>query len=101
MPGAVPADIAKVCTQEISAQEVRKSLQFLEHKGFLKQVDENVYKQTEKSVQGSKEGLPIAIRSMNRQMGYLAIDSLSTHSLSVVLILFPKFPGYVFPTFLI
>ena len=76
MPGALPADIAKVCTQEISAQEGRKSLQFLEHKGFLKQVDENVYKQTEKSVEGSKEGLPIAIRSMHRQMGYLAIDSL-------------------------
>ena len=63
MPGAMPGEIAKMCTQEISAFEVRKSLAFLERAGFLKQVGENVYVQTEKSVEGSKEGLPLAIRS--------------------------------------
>ena len=76
MPGAMPGEIAKACTQEVSALEVRKSLAFLERAGFLKQVGENVYEQTEKSVEGSKEGLPLAIRSMHREMGNLAVDSL-------------------------
>ena len=76
MPGAMPGEIAKMCTQEISALEVRKSLAFLERAGFLKQIGENIYVQTEKSVEGSKEGLPLAIRSMHREMGNLAVDSL-------------------------
>ena len=76
MPGAMPGEIAKMCTQEVSALEVRKSLAFLERTGFLKQIGENVYVQTEKSVEGSKEGLPLAIRSMHREMGTLAVDSL-------------------------
>lgn len=82
MPGAMPGEIAKMCTQEISALEVRKSLAFLERAGFLKQVGENVYVQTEKSVEGSKEGLPLAIRSMHREMGNLAVDSLDRFSSS-------------------
>ena len=76
MPGAMPGEIAKMCTQEVSALEVRKSLAFLERAGFLKQVGENIYVQTEKSVEGSREGLPLALRSMHREMGHLAIDSL-------------------------
>ena len=35
MPGAMPGEIAKACTQEVSALEVRKSLAFLERAGFL------------------------------------------------------------------
>ena len=77
MPGAMPGDIAKACAQDVSALDVRKSLAFLERTGFLKQVEENVYVQTEKSVMGSKEGLPLAIRSMHRAMGNLAVDSLN------------------------
>jgi uncharacterized protein (TIGR02147 family) len=73
----MPGDIAKACAQDVSALDVRKSLSFLERAGFLKQVRENVYEQTEKSVEGSKEGLPLAIRSMHRAMGNLAVDSLN------------------------
>ena len=69
-------EIAKMCNQDISAYEVRKSLIFLERTGLLKKVGEETYEQTEKSVKGSKEGLPIAIRSMHREMGRLAVDSL-------------------------
>jgi uncharacterized protein (TIGR02147 family) len=83
MPGAMPGEIAKMCTQEISALEVRKSLAFLERAGFLKQIGENVYVQTEKSVEGSKEGLPLAIRSMHREMGTLAVDSLDRFTAEV------------------
>lgn len=77
MPGAMPGDLAKVCTQEISALEVRKSLHFLEQKGFLKQTAENVYEQTEKAVTGSKEALPLAIRMMHQEMGRLGIESIN------------------------
>ena len=76
MPGAMPGEIAKACTQEISALEVRKSLAFLERAGLLKQVRENVYEQTDKAVVGSKEGLTLAIRSMHREMGRLGIESI-------------------------
>ena len=76
MPGAMPGEIAKACVQEVSALEVRKSLQFLERARFLRQVGENTYEQVEKDVVGSKEGLPLAIRSLHREMGRLAIDSL-------------------------
>ena len=76
MPGAMPGEIAKACTQEISALEVRKSLAFLERAGFLKPVRENVYEQTDKAVVGSKEGLTLAIRSMHRVMGRLGIESI-------------------------
>ena len=76
MPGAMPGEMAKMCNQEISAYEVRKSLMFLERAGLLKKIGEETYEQTEKSVLGSKEGLPIAIRSMHREMGRLAVDSL-------------------------
>lgn len=76
MPGAMPGEIAKMCNQEISAYEVRKSLLFLERAGLLKKIGEETYVQTEKSVIGSKEGLPLAIRTMHREMGRLAVDSL-------------------------
>jgi len=76
MPGSMPGEIAKACTQDISALEVRKSLNFLEKAGFLKQTAENVYEQTEKAVSGSKEAFPLAIRKMHREMGRLGIESV-------------------------
>lgn len=76
MQGSMPGEMAKVCCQEVSALEVRKSIAFLERAGLLKKVGEDAYVQTEKSVMGSKEGLPLAIRSMHREMGRLAIDAL-------------------------
>ena len=80
MPGAMPGEMAKACCQEISAYDVRKSLMFLERAGLLKKVGEEAYEQTEKSLVGSKEGMPLAIRSMHREMGRLAVDSLEKFS---------------------
>ena len=76
MPGAMPGEIAKACTQEVSALEVRKSLAFLEKAGFLKLSQDNVYEQTDKAVTGSKEALPLAIRMMHREMGLLGVESV-------------------------
>ncbi len=80
MPGSMPGEIAKACTQEVSALEVRNSLKFLEKAGFLKQTAENVYEQTEKSVTGSKEAFPFAIRMMHREMGHLGVESVDRFS---------------------
>ena len=71
MPGAKPLEMAKACNQEISAEEVRDSLAFLTKTGFLKK-QEDSYVQTEKTVIGTKESLPIAVRGMHKEMASLA-----------------------------
>ena len=72
MPGKRPLEMAKACHQNISAEEVRDSLAFLVKTGFLKREDEHLYVQTEKTVIGSKESVPIAIRAMHKEMASLA-----------------------------
>lgn len=76
MPHAKPLDIAKRFYPEISAADVRNSMNFLVHAGFLKKVEEGVYKQTEKGVVGSSKAFPMAIRGMHYQMGKLAVDAI-------------------------
>ena len=63
MPGAAPRDIADECKEHVSAEEVRDVLNFLVKAGFLKKDGEKVYSQTEQTVIGSPEALPIAIRA--------------------------------------
>ena len=72
MPGARPLEMAKACEQEISAEGVRDVLAFLVKTGFLKRESEHLYVQTEKTVIGSKESVPIAIRAMHKEMASLA-----------------------------
>ena len=76
MPGAKPLELAHQCYPVVSAAEVRYSLDFLCRADFLKKVDEDSYKQTEKIVTGSSEAIPLALRSMNRQMSKLAVDAI-------------------------
>lgn len=76
MPGAPPNDLAKKIKHTFSAQHVRESLAFLVKAGLLRETGENAYEQTDKAITGSKEAIPLAIRSMNRQMIDLARESL-------------------------
>ena len=76
MPGAKPLELAHQCYPVVSAAEVRYALDFLCRTDFLKKVDEDTYKQTEKIVTGSSEAIPLALRSMNRQMSKLAVDAI-------------------------
>lgn len=76
MPGALPNDIAKKIKHTFSAQHVRESLAFLVKAGLLRETDDNTYEQTDKSITGSSEAIPLALRSMNRQMIDLARESL-------------------------
>ena len=80
MPGACPRDIADECKEHVSAEEVRDILNFLVKAGFLKKDGEKVYSQTEQNVIGSKEALPLAIRSMQKEMACMAMRSIDRYT---------------------
>lgn len=75
-PGAKPLELARNCYPVVSATEVRQSLDFMVHANFLKKIGEDTYVQTEKIVTGSSEAIPLALRSMNRQMSKFATDAI-------------------------
>ena len=60
----------------VSAAEVRHSLDFMCQAEFLKKIGEDTYVQTEKVVTGSSEAIPLALRSMNRQMSKFATEAI-------------------------
>ena len=82
MPGARPRDIAEECKEYVSAEEVRDILAFLVKAGFLKKDGEKIYSQTEQTVIGSKEALPIAIRAMHKEMGNMAVRAVDRYNTS-------------------
>ena len=75
MPGATPGEMAKMCYPEISALEVRDSLDFLTKAGLLKKVDGN-FEQSETSVKGTTDATRLALRGMHREMSKLATPAL-------------------------
>ena len=76
MPGAKPLELAHNCYPEVTAAAVRQSLDFMLRTDFLKKVGEDAYVQTDKVVTGSSEAIPLALRSMNRQMSQLAAEAV-------------------------
>ena len=69
-------NIAKKCRFRVSIQDVEQSLAFLLRVGLLRKTIKGKFVQTEKIVEGDTERIPIAIRSMNRQMAQLAEHAL-------------------------
>jgi uncharacterized protein (TIGR02147 family) len=78
MPEADPGEIAACIRSKTTALDVREVLQFLVKAGFLLKTDKGTYEQTEKSVKGSKEAIPLAMRSMNREMAKLGVNAIDT-----------------------
>ena len=76
MPGATPSELAKKCCNEISAEEVKNSLNFLAKNDFLKKIGDNTFEQTAKSIVGNPESTQLALRDMHREMAGLAAASL-------------------------
>ena len=76
MPGATPGEMAKMCYNETSAQEVRESLDFLTRTGLLKKEKDGAFKQSETSVSGTPDATRLALRGMHRQMAQLAAPAL-------------------------
>ena len=78
MPEADPGEIAACIRSKTTALDVREVLQFLVKAGFLLKTGKGTYEQTEKSVKGSKEAIPLAMRSMNREMAKLGVNAIDT-----------------------
>ena len=76
MPGATPGEMAKMCYNETSAQEVRESLDFLTRSGLLKKTDGDIFELAETSVTGTPDATRLAMRGMHRQMAELATPAL-------------------------
>ena len=77
MPGAKPLTLAHACRPNITAAEVSDVLNFLVKGGFLKKNDKGDYVQTDKSLTtGPMSVTPVAVRTMHRQMGELALDAI-------------------------
>jgi len=72
MPGANPEDVAEMCWQPITADEVRKSLDFMVSVGILRRKSKDVYEQTDKALVGDSEVMPLVVRSMHREMAGFA-----------------------------
>lgn len=75
-PGAKPLTLARMCYPKANATEVRESLDFMVHAGILHKKDEHVYEQAEKIVSTYSEIMPLAIRSMHRQMAKFAGEAV-------------------------
>lgn len=72
MPGATPKAVAEMCWQPITADEVRKSLNFMVSVGILQRKSKNVYVQAEKALVGNSDVMPLVLRSMHREMAGFA-----------------------------
>ena len=80
MPNADPSEIATKIREKTSALDVREILGFLVKTGLFVKTGNGTYEQTEKSVKGSKEAIPLAIRTMNKKMAALATRSIEKDS---------------------
>ena len=78
MPGTLPNEMAKRIKHPYTAQQVRDSLSMLTRAKFLEETSENVYRQTHKAITGSTVAIPLALRSMNREMTDLAKEAIDT-----------------------
>lgn len=76
MPGADPEKLAGMCWQPVTAAEVQRSLDFMVSVGILQKKSENEYVQTDKSLVGNSDVMPLAIRSMHREMAGFAQKSI-------------------------
>ena len=76
MPGATPGEIAKMCTPEVSAADVQKSLNFLTRVGLLKREGRDAFVQAETSIAGTPDATRLALRGMHRQMSKLATPAV-------------------------
>lgn len=76
LPHAYPNELASKIKHPVSALDVRNALQFLVQAGFLQLREDGSFEQTQKAVKGSKEAIPLAIRSMNTEMAELAKQAL-------------------------
>lgn len=79
MPGATPGNIAKRCCHDVSAGDVRESLDFMVKTGLLKR-NGDTYEQTDKHLKGKSDIMPVALRSMHREMASFAEEAIDRYA---------------------
>lgn len=79
MPGATPGEIAKRCCNEVSAGDVRESLDFMVRSGLLKRKG-CMYEQTDKHLKGASDIMPVVLRSMHREMASFAEEAIDRYA---------------------
>ncbi len=75
MPGATPGEIAKRCCHEVSAGDVRESLDFMVKAGLLKKKGV-AYEQLDAHLKGTSDVMPVALRTMHREMADFAKEAI-------------------------
>lgn len=80
MPGATHGEIASKVRHGVTAAETQDILQFLVKANLLIKNSDGTYEQTQKAVKGSKETIPLVIRTMNRKMSELAVQAIAKDS---------------------
>ena len=75
MPGATPGDIAKRCCQNVSAAEIRDSLDLMLRVGLLKK-NGDAYVQADKHLKGMTSAVSVALRYMHQEMAHFAEEAI-------------------------
>ena len=81
MEGATPGEIAKRCCKEVTANDVRESLDFMVKVGLLKR-NGHAYEQTDKYLKGTTGVVSVALRSMHREMAAFAEKAIDEFDVS-------------------
>ena len=76
MPGAKPSDIAKMCIPEVTAGEVRNSLELMVRANLLGRRPDGTYVQINKGLTGDPALLSASMKVMQKQVAQLAADAL-------------------------
>lgn len=78
MPGAKPSDIAKMCIPEVTAGEVRNSLELMVRANLLERRPDGTYVQMNKGLTGNPALLSASMKVMQKQVAQLAADALDS-----------------------
>ena len=76
MPGAKPSDIAKMCIPEVTAGEVRNSLELMVRANLLERKPDGAYVQMNKGLTGDPALVSASMKAMQKQVAQLAADAL-------------------------
>lgn len=76
MPGAKPSDIAKMCIPEVTAGEVRNSLELMVRANLLERRPDGTYVQMNKGLTGDPALLSASMKVMQKQVAQLAADAV-------------------------
>lgn len=82
IPGANAAELATLCHHKVTEEQVRQSIADMEKQGILVKLSDGSYVQNDIIIEGAADEIPLAIRSMNKQMAQFAVTALDDFPVS-------------------